>query len=881
MSYRGPRWFRYLHLVRRDVARDVDEELAFHVEMRIQRNIELGMSPDEARRDAMRKFGDVAPVRELLMDHDRRIAGAESRREYRSDILQDIRFGLRALRRAPAFAVTAVLTLAVGIGANAAIFSALDAVALRSLPYTRPDELVSVGQGSGGEFLALRERLRSFAQLAAYAPQTHPVDDGQTSRLLEGTAITPNLLSMLGAKPLIGRGFTEADGRFGEHHSLLLSYGLWQRMFGGSADAVGKRVFVEGVSCIIIGVMPPDFQFPNGSSQYWQPYAFYPANVGYHWAVGGIDFIGRLAPGVSFAQAQQELHDVWPTLGRLNPLWRPGPEYGKDVRIAPLQANLVGSTPRLLWLLFGCVVVVLLVGCVNVANLLLARGTARERELAIRAALGGGRGRLVRQLITESVLLSGIGALLGIGFAWAALRWSLAAIPAGVPRAHEIALDGTALAFTAIVAGVTAVLFGVVPALRATGSMRPTSTRGGRASAGTAHHRLSGALVAAELALAVVLVIAAALLARSFAALSGVDAGFQTAHVIAARITPPEGSYDEPARTTAFYSSLLNSVAAAPGVRSVAAVDKLPLAQPVRGVAARIEGQFEDNTRPLPDIGHWQMVTPSYFATMGIPIQLGRDFTPDDREGQQPVAIVSESFAKRFWPAGGAIGRRIGYPYDSPWMTIVGVVPDVKQDSLRDTSTMSMYVPWQQRTRMSGSEMWLVARSEGDAADLGATIRNIVRDADRSVAVSDLRTMDAIVARSVHRARLTMLLVAAFALTALLLGAIGIYGVMSYLVGQRMHEMGIRLALGASRREVIRLVLEWAAGLASVGAVVGVAAALVSTRALSSMLVGISPTDPLTFVAVPLLFVVVAALAAYAPARRATRVDPVRTLRGD
>jgi putative ABC transport system permease protein len=852
--------------------------------MRVERNIALGMSEDEARREALQRFGDVALVRDALVKHDKRRQDALGRREFMADLTQDVRFGWRSLRRAPGFAVAATLTLALGIGANAAIFSVVNAVVLRSLPYARPHELVSIegGTRSAGEFLALRERLRSYSQIAAYVGQTHPIDDGREALRVEGAAITTNLLATLGVSPILGRGFTEDEGRYGNNAVLLLSHGLWQRQFGGSRDVIGKRVLVGGVPHTVIGVMPVDFRFPTKDAQYWQPYGFNPANLGYHWAIPGKTFIARLAPGVTQSQAQHELREVWPTLRNLNPLWQPGPDYARDATVTPLQDHVVGSARGLLWILFGCVLLVLLIGCVNVANLLLARATARARELSVRAALGGGRARLIRQLVTESMLLSGLGATLGIGFAYLAVRWLVAVMPTGVPRATEIAVDGSVLLFTALVAVLTGVLFGIIPAVRATSSGRTAIAGfGRRATAGVSHQHVSGLLVAAEMALAVVLVIAATLLVRSFTVLRTIDPGFRTAQVVAARVSPPASSYSELPRSTALYTTILERIAAIPGVQSVAAVDKLPLAQTVWGLAARVEGQFEDARRgPLPVIDHFQVVTPSYFATMDIPVR-GRAFTEADRPDQVPVAIVSESVVRRFWPNRDAIGKRVGYPVPSPWMTIVGVVPDTKQDSLSDTTSMSIYVPWQQRTGMSGTEMWVVARSAGDPSALGNTIRRVVQDVDRSVPVSDVRTMDAVLASSLQKARFTMLLVGAFAVAALLLGAVGVYGVMSYVVAQRTQEMGVRLALGAPASGVIALVVGRAARLALAGGAAGLLAAMVATRSLGAVLYGVSATDPLTFVGVPVLFLGVAVLASYAPALRATRADPVRALRAD
>ena len=878
-----PRWRRYLRFVRPDAAADVDDEIAFHVTMRVERNIALGMTPEAARADAIERFGDVTAVRRVLVAHDERRLTAEGRKEYLGQFVQDLRFGLRALRRAPGFAIATILTLALGIGANAAIFSVVHAIVLQPLPYAHPEQLVSIGTGAAGEFLALRERLRSFSQLAVWVEQTHPIDVGDESLRVEGAAVTTNLLPMLGVSPQLGRGFVPEEGRVGKNNVLLISNALWRGSFGTARDVVGTRITVEGVPHTIVGVMPPDFHFPSTTTQYWQPGAFNPANVGGTWGVWDKKFIGRLAPGVTLAQARREVRDVWPTLRPLNPLWDPGPDYRRDASPTPLQDSIVGTTGRLLWILFGCVLLVLLVGCVNVANLLLARATARERELAVRAALGGGRGRLVRQLLTESLLLAILGASLGTALAFGAVRWLVAALPPGIPRADEIAVDGTVLFFTLAVALITGILFGIVPALRATriGAGASTVSIGRRTSHDAQHHRASAMLVTAEVALAVVLVIGATLLVRSFTAMRAVQLGFDASHVIAARVTPPSASYRDSTRVASLYQAIRDRVSALSGVSNAAVTDKLPMAQVVWGIALRVKGQYEDSKHLLPTIGHYQQVTPGYFETMRIPLLRGRSFTDADRSNQPLVAVVSQSVAHRYWPNGDALGQHIAPPWDSPWMTIVGVVPDTKQDSLRDTSRTSVYVPWAQATLRYTSEMWVAVRATGDPAPFASAIRSVVRDLDRTVAVSDVRTMDAVVAESVRKTRFTVLLVAAFAAAALLLGAIGIYGVMSYLVGQRTQEMGIRLALGASPTGVLGLVVGRAARLAALGAALGILAALVATRWLGGLLYGISATDPVTFVIVPLGFLAISVVASYVPAHRATRIDPVRALKAE
>jgi predicted permease len=880
-----PRWRRYLRLTKPDVTADVDEELSFHIDMRERDNVRRGMSGADARREALERFGAVETVRDTLVEHDRHRQARVARRELFADLSQDVSFGWRSLRRAPGFAAAAVLTLALGIGANTAIYSIVDALLLRPLPYERPEALVSIGTGSAGEFLALRERLRTFSEIAGYGTREYAVDFGSRSDVtrLDGAAVTTNLFRTLGAAPMIGTTFSDDAAIVGKNYVVVLSHRLWQREFGGRPDVIGQRILIEAVPHTVIGVMPSDFRYPSNTTEYWLPLTFNPQNVGAHWAVQNGIFIGRVKPGTSLEAAIQDVRSTWPTLRRLNPLWDPGEEYRRDVRPAPLQERMIGAPKQLLWLLLGCVSLVLLIACVNVANLLLARATARERELAVRAAVGGGRARLIRQLITECVLLSSIGAVLGIGLAIGTVRWLVSVMPAGIPRVEEISVNGTVLLVTAGVAVITGLLFGIVPAIRATSpaAAGAATTMGRRSTHGARHHRVAGLLVAAEVALAVMLVIAAQLLVRSFSELRSVETGYDAGHLIAARVSPPSGAYREAQRVDALYRSIMARMAATPGVERVAGVDKLPIATTVWGIAPRIEGLWEDGTKPLPDVHHFQAITANYFPAMGIRLTEGRAIDASDVADANPVAMVSESMAKKFWPNQSAVGKRIGYPFPSPWMTIVGVVPDVRQDSLRDTLTMSIYVPWQQRSRMSGAEMWLIARTRGDPGALAGAIRQIVRDADRTVAVSDIRTMDDIIGRSVQRDRFMVIMVGLFATAALLLGAVGIYGVMSYLVSQRTQEMGVRIALGASTRRVIVMVVRRGAMMAGAGAVGGVVAAVWATKPLAAFLYGVSPTDPLTFVSVPVAFLLVALLASLVPARRATRVDPVKTLRAD
>jgi predicted permease len=885
---RDPMWRRYRNLLRPRPTEDVGDEVRFHLEMREAEARRAGLAPEDARAAARERFGNVAGIVAELTAIDQSREERRARAEWFDDVRQDVRFALRSLRRSPTFSAAAVGTLAIAIAANATIFSFVNALLVQPLPYARPHELVAVGGtivGSLGEALALRERTSSFVDIAVYRPQSITLNDDLDASRLEGVTVTSNLLRMFGVAPRIGRGLPENSSDPGNGSVMLLSHGLWLRRYGANPGIVGQRVLVDGVPHTILGVMPPEFRFPSTTTQFWVPLTINRGDRPAMWAFGG-RYVARMKPGVTVERASAELTTVAVGLRHLNPLWDPGDGYGKRMTVVGLQRSLVGTMRPMLLLLSACVVVVLLVACVNLANLLLARATARQRELAVRAALGGGRGRLVRQLLTESAVLAGFGGAIGFVLSFAGVRWAVALLPPEIPRLTEIRLDASVLAFTALLALTTGLAFGLLPALRATSGAAPDAARfargGGR---GVAHHRLAAALVVGEVALAVLLAITATLLVRSFRELRDVTPGFRTSRLVAARISPPAASYADKARATALFDAVLARAGALPRVESVAAVDRLPLAAPVYGIALRVAGQYEDGSHGLPMADHFQTITPAYLATMGIPIVRGRGFTEADGPNAQPVALVSASLAKTFWPDGDPIGQRIGYPFPSPWMTIVGVVPDVKLDSLRDTTGTAVYIPYGQRlasVRTSlKSDMTVILRTIDNEGAIGRELRAIVESIDRSVPVTDIRTMDNVISQSVAKPRFTMSVVTGFALAALLLGAVGIYGVMSYLVSQRAHEMGVRIALGANSRDIIGLVLGRGAWLAIGGAAIGVAAASIVTRPLRALLYGISSTDPLTFAAVPLLFVVVALVASLGPARRAMRADPVEALRAD
>jgi len=887
MSDHTSLWRRYRDLVRRRPAADVDDEVRLHLEFRRQEALRAGADPASADALARQRFGDVDGVVAELYQIDESRERRQQRADWLGDFAQDVKFAVRSLRRAPSFAVTAIATLGLAIGANTTIFSFVNALLLAPLPYKDPSGLVDIRAsiiGSIGEMLALRERTNAFSDIGIYRNRSITLNDDHDATRIDGMSVTPNVLRMLGVAPAIGTVFDDAASQPGAGNRILLSHSLWMERYGGDRAIVGKHVQVDGLPYSVVGVMPAGFNFPAVGARFWVPLTINPSDITGTWAVGGRGFLGRLAPGISPARATAQLATVLPGMRKLNPVWDPGDRYGADAVARQLQESLISSERPALILLMGCVAVVLLVACVNIANLMMARVTAREREFAVRAALGGGRARLIRQLVTESLVTAVIGGALGATLAIAGVRWGVAALPQTMNRTADIRVDGTVLLFTAVIAVLTGLAFGILPAWRAAASdASADAMRGSRgAIGGRAQQRASSALVAAEVALAVLLAIVAGLLTRSFDELRSLSPGFQTEHVVSAQISPPAAAYGRTnsARTTAFYEMLTTRIAALPGVTGVGIVDRLPIAAPIFGMGVRVEGQFEDGTRLLPSANHLQTITPGYLTAMGIPILRGRAIDETDRAASTPVALVSQAFARRFWPNADPIGKRIGYPQASPWMTVVGVVPDMKLDSLRDTSAVAVLVPFAQRPIYASPSMFMVVRSNADANVIERQLREAVTAIDRTVPVTSVRTMSGVLARSVERPRFTTSLVAGFALAALLLGATGIYGVMSYIVTQRAQEMGVRMALGATPRDIVRLVVGRGAALAIVGAAVGCIVALGTTRLLQSLLFGVSATDPLTFGVAVALFVGVAILASAGPARRATRADPVQALRG-
>ena len=794
------------------------------------------------------------------------------------DLRQDVMYALRSLRRAPAFAIVAVLTLALGIGANTAVFSVVDALLLRALPYPRPAELMSVSGSTIAEFTRIRALNTSFSDVAAYQPVIVGVSGDAEPERIDAASVSANLLSLIGVQPELGRTFLAGENTPGHTNVAVLSHGLWTRRFAASRDILGRSVVIEGAPYTIVGVMPVDFAFPDRGVQLWTPFETPPPGSGAFWGSGGYRMVARLRGAVSPARAQQEVRTLYTRIGRENPVWNPGPNYRTDATVAALQQNLTGSPRTMLWLLLGVVAIVLLIACANVANLLLVRATSRGREIAIRMALGGGRGRLLRQFLTESIVLAAMGGVAGVAFAWWGVHGIRSLLPEDLARSAPLYVDGRVLVFTALLVVATGLLFGLLPALRTSHAAGAALRDGVRASRGGSNRRLAGVLVSAEIGAAAMLVVAALLLIRSVVALHRADPGFRTTSIVTAQVHPPTKQYQQPGAMAAFTDEVLRRLRALPGVDGVAAVDHVPLDDKIYGIALRIEGQFEDMRGSLPMSDHYQVISPGYLTTMEIALVAGREFSVTDRPGGQDVAIVNESFARHHWPGQSAIGKRIGYPWPSDWITVVGVVRDAKTDSLTGVPGETLYRPLAQAP---SSAVSFVVRTSLDAVSLGRSLREVVSVVDPRAPVSRVATMRAIVDRSASRQRFVMLLLALFAGIAVALGVVGIYGVMSYAVAQRTAEIGIRMALGATPGDTLRLVLREGLGLAASGLVVGLIAAALSTRALAGLLYGVSPRDPLVFVAVPAGLAAIALLASYVPAKRATAVDPMRALRAD
>ncbi len=789
------------------------------------------------------------------------------------------------------------MTLALGIGANTAVFSLIKATLLSPLPYGDADRLTAIWGPDRAEqtHLSLREvytyprESQSFVDIAGYQEYDASFTGGQEPELIRGGSATPNLFEVTRTSAMLGRTFTPADTAGGTSDVIVISHGLWQRRFGGAADIIGRSLQVNGRARTVVGVMPPSFRLPNDyaslrPTEAWVPEVVDAANLG-AWGSRSYSGLARLKDHVSPASATSELAVVasrWVKAGYVRA--RPdGSLGGLARRVIPAQEFITGQVRGSLLILFGSVAFVLLIACANVANLQLARADVRRREVAVRTALGAGRGHIVSQLLTESVLLSIAGAIAGLAVAWAGLQIVVTLRPADLPRLDETTLDGTVLLFTAVLAIVTGILFGLLPALQLS---RPDVTGvlkdGGRTgTAGRSRQLARRALVVLQLASSVVLALAAGLLIRSLIELNRIDLGFNPVNVLTAQLQVPATSYPQMADVVRFYRQATERVAQIPGVRAVGAVRVLPLARSIGDWSIKIEGRpYVPEENPN---GDFQAVTPGYFQAMGLTLVRGRFLTDADREDTMPAVVINDTMAARYWPNQDAIGRQFMMGTDDkPWLTIVGVVGTVRHNAVVEEPRAEMYVAHAQlpaHIRSTPRGMTLVVKTDANPFALTGQVRDAIRAIDRNLPVSDIRTMEQVAAAALSQPRFVTFLLALFAGTALTLAAIGIYGTISLLVAERTQEMGIRLALGANPPAILKLVLGQGMILTAVGLVIGLAGAAILTRTLSGLIYGVGTLDPLTFIAVPALLSVVALLACLLPARRAASVDPITQLR--
>ncbi|MGH8636937.1 MAG: ABC transporter permease [Burkholderiales bacterium] len=811
-------------------------------------------------------------------------------------ILHDLGFGMRALRRSPAFAAVAVLTLALGIGANAAIFSVVNAVLLRPLPWQAPDRTVMIWSRwnafdktwvASGEVVDYRRRSQTMTEIAAWGEgQVNLTGDGDPERV-GAASVTANLFPALGAAPMIGRTFTSTEDVPNGPQLVVLGHSLWSRRYAADPAIVGRAIQINGQPHEVVGIMPPGFVLPTDfrnaePSELWVPQRMDPASTdhGSH----GLYSVAKLKPGASVQQAADELHAIAQAMTRegLYPV-----QMQFDAFAVSLTDEVLGSVQRAIWLLLGAVAFLLLIACANVANLLLARAEGRQREIAVRTALGASAARVVRQLLTESFVLTMVATLVGLALAYVGVRFVAWWNPASVPRVAGVSVDLKVLGFTAFVAIVTSVAFSLAPAMRALRVDLTDSLKDGAqgASSGAGRQRLRNALVVAEMALAVVLLVGAGLMLRSLWSLQRVELGFDPARVLTMRVSLPNASYETAKEVVSFYARLTERVRAVPGVRTAGAARALPLGSTIGDFGLRIDGYT-----PPPGTGakgDWQIVTDGYVEAMGERLVRGRSLTASDSSETMLVALVNEEMARRYWTGRDAIGGRFkigGGRAERPWVTVVGIVADVRHNGITGVVKEKFYVPHAQWHKSVGNPiraMTLVVKAEHDPRALVTPVRQIIREMDATLPVADIRAMDEIVASTLSTPRFTGMLLGVFASLALALSAIGIYGVLSYVVSRRTREIGIRVAIGAGRGQIMHLVLRSGLAMALAGVMLGLVAAASLSRLMSTLLHDVSPGDPATYAAVALCLTLVAVLASLAPAWRATRVDPVRALKAE
>jgi putative ABC transport system permease protein len=796
-------------------------------------------------------------------------------------LLQDLRFAVRSLRRQPGFVAVALATLALGIGTATAMFTVVNGVLLRPLPFREPGRLATIlieGKGGGifplpdADFLALREANPAFESLAVYSAATFTLTGSATPEVIRAAWVSGDFFKTLGLRPHIGRVFTTTDDKPGAADVVVLSHAYWLRKFGGNVNVVGQTLRLNDVDCTILGVAPAGARFPRRDMDLWRNRRVgTPSRRGPFYLTA----VARLAGTVTPTTARTSLSSVADGLKRQ--YGGPG-DWGFQLR--PLEDTIVGEARTPLYLLLSAVGLLLLIALVNVANLLLARSSSRQREVALRAALGAGRGRITRQLLTESVLLGVSGGALGVAVAFVLIRMLLPLGETIVPRLNEVEVDARVLAFSLVVSLLAGILFGTAPALSAArGDLIDPLRESQRASAGASRSRTQRILVVAEVSLALMLTVGAGLLVRSLIRLQHVDPGFMPHHLLTFGIDLPSSRYPNDAASRAFYQRLMERLDALPGVESTAVAVSLPPNQVTVTDNFTVEGKTYAPGESAP-VGTLVVASPTYFKTMGIPVVRGRAFDDRDREGSPAVVIVSRTLADRFYPNGDAVGRRFrtGGPERprNEWMQIVGIAGDVKYDGLAQAPEPAYYLPFQQNP---WTEQYVVVRTASDPAGLAAAAREAVWSVDRDLPLLRVRTMDEMMSEAAADPRLRTVVLACFGVLGLLLATIGVYGVMAYAVTQRSHELGVRAALGARPGDLVRLVVKESGTLVGTGIVIGLAGALALTRFTETLLFQVTPRDPATFITTATVLSLAAILASWLPARRAGRTDPIRVLR--
>ena len=871
-------------LLRKDsVEREMEEEMRFHLRMRAQENVRQGMTEEEAERAALRSFGSWARISEACRDI-KGGGGVET-------LIKDVKFGVRMLRKNFVFTLVAALTLALGIGANTTIFSVVNAVLLRPLPYPNAERIVAIQelnekgsrvQVTAANFLDWRAQSTSFEHLAAILTRTANLTTGDESKRIDLAMTSVNFFQVFSVQPQLGRFFLPEEEVAGHNPVAVISHGLWQRQFGGDPSLVGKSITLDGQPYTVVGVAPADFQYPDRTELWVPPFKEVPTlspqmDIQRARGFGFLSAVGLLKPGVSVKQSHEEMTTI---TARLRQQY-PDTNNKRFNRVVTLQTHLVGESSTALLLLLGAVALLLLIACANVANLLLARAASRQKEIAVRLALGATRLRLVRQLLIESMMLGIVGGVGGLMLGWWGVDLMRRLLPVDFPRAQGINVDLRVLGFTLLVSLGTGLVFGLAPAFQSTNlDINESLKENARGSAGgVRRNRIRSLLIVSEVALSLMLLIGAGLLFRSFLRLQAVELGFQPQRVLTFRLTPSGPNFREDAQYSAFYRQVAERIKALPGVDSVGVINTLPL---VKGptTAFRVDG------RPLLTPDKWpgvnyRSISADYFHAMGGSLLKGRIFNDHDTDSAPLVVLVNQSLVRRDFEGEDPIGKRIntggtGRDGQPIWFEIVGVVADVRSLELNSEPTPEIYTSYLQDP-FAG--MSYVVRSQVEPESMAPAVREAVRQIDKAQPVADIKEMEQIVNEAAAQPRFNSLLLGVFASIALLLAAAGIYGVMSYAVTQRTHEIGVRLALGAQTRDVLKLIVGQGLKLTLLGLALGLVCAFALTRLMATLLYGVKPTDPWTFMGGALLFIIVALLACYVPARRAAKVDPLIALR--